>query len=171
MSIKQGLFWVCVLIIGMEMLYGFYWGLPNIAIRLGLLPDTILREHHELIPTLSWFQELLFFSHMILNVMAFAAILYRWVACIPLFALAFILDRIDWVILTMNPVASVRNANGEDWTAVMAQIGGFGLMGVLSLITLGLMAVLLNARVLHNSAPAGLEGLIRRSRPAPLLRN
>ena len=148
------LFWTCVVLVALETAYGFYWGAPNIAIRMGLIPDDIMPGLHELIPTLNWVQETLFFAHILFNTGALVTLLYRWALCIPLFALAFLLDRIDWIILGMNPIASVRNENGENWTAVISQFGGFGLMGWLQLVSLLGLFMLLQYRTLAYTVPS-----------------
>jgi hypothetical protein len=156
------IFWLCVVLVTVETLYGFYWAVPNIGVRLGIWPREIDQGLYELIPTLSKLQETLFFSHVVLNVLALAALLRRWAGCIALFVTAFLLDRIDWIMLGLNPIASFQNDTGVAFTHLITLFAGIGLMAILQIGTIGLMTVMLQNGQLTTTLPPELARLFRR---------
>lgn len=139
------MFWLCVALVAAETVYGVYWGLPNIGIRLGIWPWDFHPGLRELIPTLSLGQEIAFFTHVVLNIVALAALLKRSALCLPAFLIAFILDRLDWIVLGLNPLSTVRNDTDGDFTAFISAFGGIGLMAILQLLTITLMAFMLQS--------------------------
>ncbi len=90
--------------IGIEFLWGVIWSLPNIAIRLDLWPFEFDLGYRALIPTLSFGQEFTYFSGVLLTGLAFALILRKSAMALPVFFLAFLLDRTDWIVMTLNPL-------------------------------------------------------------------
>jgi hypothetical protein len=106
-------------------------------------------------------KKLPFFSHVLLNILALVALLRRWVGCIPIFITAFILDRLDWIVLGLNPLSFAPNQSDFIWTDFVSQFGGIGLMAILQLCTISLMAVLLQSELLTSSLSGGLRTKIR----------
>ena len=143
MAINRFFYWLCFAFMSFEIVYGFYWAIPNIGIRLGLWPTSWHGGLAELIETLSFWQEAAFFGHIALNVIALIAFLNRSVACIPVFVVAFILDRIDWIILGLNPASFGVTDPGGDWVQFISDFGGIGLTAMLQMTSIALMASLL----------------------------
>lgn len=143
MILKRLMYWFCVLFVAVATFYGFFWAIPNIAVRLGVWPRDIYPSLYEIIPTLSFGQEAVFFSHVVLNAVALYMLLRHWRLCIPVFIISFILSRIDWILLGMNPLSYIRNQSVDDIISFIANFGGIGLMGLLQLLAIILMALML----------------------------
>ena len=141
MPINRFFYWLCIMLVILEILYGIYWAVPNIGIRLGLWPADWNTGLAALIETLSFWQEAAFFSHIVLNGIALQALLNRSVACIPAFGVAFILDRMDWIILGLNP--NSLNLAESSLDKCIYAFGGSGLMAMLQMMSIALMASLL----------------------------
>lgn len=141
MPINRFFYWLCIMLVILEILYGIYWAVPNIGIRLGLWPADWNTGLAALIETLSFWQEAAFFSHIVLNGIALQALFNRSVACIPAFGVAFILDRIDWIILGLNP--NSLNLAESSLDKFIYAFEGIGLMAMLQMMSIALMASLL----------------------------
>ena len=156
MIAQRAPYWICLALVGFETLYGFYWTIPDIGVRLGVWPRNIHPGLYDVIPTLSWWQEFAFFSHVVVSALAFAALWLRWGACFPIFMAAFILDRIDWLAMGLNQNAAIRTMVEGGWMSVMAYFGGFGVTGYLQCISLILMIYLLQTGEITMKLPAAL---------------
>lgn len=141
MPVNRFFYWLCIILVSFEILYGIYWAVPNIGIRLGLWPAAWNTGLAALIETLSFWQEAGFFSHIVLNGIALLALLNRSVACIPAFVVAFILDRIDWIILGLNPAS--HGVVDPGWVEFISGFGSIGLTAMLQMTAIALMASLL----------------------------
>ena len=137
------MYWLCVLFVAVETIYGFFWAIPNIAVRLGVWPREIYPSLYEIIPTLSFGQEAVFFLHVVLNAVALVMLLRHWRLAIPVFVAAFVLGRIDWILLGLNPLSYIRNQSVDDVISFIANFGGIGLMGILQLLAIILMGMML----------------------------
>lgn len=84
------LYWLCIVLVAAETLYGLFWGELNIGIRMGWWTLDYPPGLHTLIPTLSFWQEAAFFTHIVLNGLALALLIKRSTLCLPAFILAFI---------------------------------------------------------------------------------
>lgn len=136
------LYWLCIVLVAAETLYGLFWGELNIGIRMGWWTLDYPPGLHTLIPTLSFWQEAAFFTHIVLNGLALALLIKRSTLCLPAFILAFILDRMDWIVMGFNPVANVRNDTDHDITAFISSFGEIGLMAIVQLLTIAAMGFL-----------------------------
>lgn len=90
--------------IGCEFAWGVIWSVPNIALRLGLWPFEFDMGYRSLLPTLSFGQEALFFSGVALAGTALILLLKRSAIALPVFLIALLLDRADWIVMTLNPL-------------------------------------------------------------------
>ncbi|WP_300529101.1 hypothetical protein [Maricaulis sp.] len=140
MLINRIFYWLCFALVGFEILYGFYWAIPNIGLRLGIWPEAMNPGLAELIATLNFWQEAAFFGHIGLNIIALIALSNRSAACIPAFIVAFLLDRIDWIILGLNPASFGVTSPAEDWVQFISSFGGIGLTAMLQMLCIALMA-------------------------------
>ncbi len=160
--IRRATYWLCVVLVGVEVFYGLYWAFIDIAIRADLWPMHLHLSFRQLIPSLTWWQEALFFLDVTLKTLALIALLWRWWACVPLFITAFILDRIDWILLGLNPVAGGGTGSWGDWTDIVSNFGGIGLMAYLQIFAIGLLLAMLQTDQLSRRLPKPLARLLNR---------
>jgi|GEM_PF-1721717 len=94
----------------LQTLYGLYWAGHDLSARLGLWPDPV--QAAEFVATLGLVQETLFFSHVILNVVALILARRHSRFALPVFVLSFLADRTDWVLMSDNTLFNTL----FDWT-------------------------------------------------------
>ena len=83
-----------------QVAYGGYWAVHDISARLGLWSDA--DQASAFVSSLGLVQEILFFSHVGMNVVVLVlALQKRWWA-LPAFIVSFLLDRSEWVIMSGN---------------------------------------------------------------------
>lgn len=92
-------------LLAVQVAYAGFWAAHDISARLGLWADPVQAE--AFILSLSLTQEILFFSHVILNVIALVLVLLRRGIALPVFILSFACDRIEWVIMGSNNLFSM----------------------------------------------------------------
>ena len=97
---QNTIFTLAVTLMVIQVAYGVYWAGHDLSARLGLWPNEQLAE--EFLNSLTFSQEAFFFSHVILNFVVLGLLLRRSRYTLPLFILSFILDRIEWVLMTDN---------------------------------------------------------------------
>ena len=87
-----------IFLLALQALYGLYWAWHDISARLGLWQDEEIAR--EFLSSLTFTQELFFFSHVALNVVALILLIRRSRMVLPVFVVSFLFDRIDWVMMT-----------------------------------------------------------------------
>lgn len=96
-----------------QVVYGAYWALHDISARLGLWGDAA--QAKAFVGSLGLVQEILFFSHVGMNVVVLVlALQKRWWA-LPAFVVSFLLDRSEWVIMSGNALFSSM-VSVDAWT-------------------------------------------------------
>ncbi|WP_203293342.1 hypothetical protein [Maricaulis parjimensis] len=91
---------VLIGLVVIQVLYGLFWALHDISARLGLWPDKL--QAIEFVNSLGLVQEILFFSHVVMNGVTLMLVLLRWRLALPVFILSFILDRGEWILMSGN---------------------------------------------------------------------
>jgi hypothetical protein len=86
--------------IGIETIYSFGWALQDIGVRTGLWWDDPAGE--AFIATLTVWHETAFFTHVVLNFVAWWLLWRRFGAALPVYILAFACGKIDWIFLAFN---------------------------------------------------------------------
>lgn len=95
-------------LVAIQVIYAGYWALHDISARLGLWTD--IDTARTFVSSLTLTQEVLFFSHVFMNVVTFILVWkMRWWA-LPVFILSFVLDRAEWVMMAGNTVFSIMVA-------------------------------------------------------------
>lgn len=95
-------------LVAIQVIYAGYWALHDISARLGLWAD--IDTARTFVSSLTLTQEVLFFSHVFMNVVTFILVWkMRWWA-LPVFILSFVLDRAEWVMMAGNTVFSIMVA-------------------------------------------------------------
>jgi len=119
---RSGLPYLALLsLVAIQVIYAGYWALHDISARLGLWADTDAAR--TFVSSLTVTQEVLFFSHVIMNgVVLFLVWKLRWWA-LPAFILSFVLDRAEWVIMAGNVVFSNMVAV-DAWTVFSFTLQG-----------------------------------------------
>lgn len=130
-TLERGIFWLALLLVAAETLYGAYWAGIDVGLRLGIIPHSAAPDWAAILPTLTWMQEFVFFSHVVLNMLALAALALRWVGCLPLYIVSIIFDRLDWIILGMNPLTFTEIDWAEDMLVAFMHFGGLALMAMM----------------------------------------
>lgn len=93
-------YWILIGLVLVQVAYAGFWAAHDISARLGLWPEPA--EAQAFIASLTLTQEILFFSHVILNVVVLALVWRHSRLALPVYVLSFILDRGDWVIMGGN---------------------------------------------------------------------
>ena len=111
---RSGLPYLALLsLVAIQVIYAGYWAVHDISARMGLWADTDAAR--TFVSSLTVTQEVLFFSHVILNAVVLGLVWkQRWWA-LPAFILSFVLDRAEWVMMTGNVVFSNMVAV-DSWT-------------------------------------------------------
>lgn len=106
---RSGLPYLALLsLVAIQVIYAGYWALHDISARLGLWAD--IDTARTFVSSLTLTQEVLFFSHVFMNVVTFILVWkMRWWA-LPVFILSFVLDRAEWVMMAGNTVFSIMVA-------------------------------------------------------------
>jgi hypothetical protein len=91
-----------IVLMVLQVLYGFAWAAHDLAIRFGLWPGAGLEADY--IASLTVLQETFFFAHVALNPIALVLLLRRNWLVLPVFAVSFVLDRLDWILMAGNTV-------------------------------------------------------------------
>ena len=108
-------------LLAVQVAYAGYWAAHDISARLGLWGDPVQAE--AFILSLSLTQEVLFFSHVILNVIVLVMVLFRSGLALPTFILSFACDRIEWVIMGSNNLFSMM-VDVDSWALVSFTLQG-----------------------------------------------
>ncbi|WP_143743035.1 hypothetical protein [Maricaulis maris] len=106
-------YYILIGLLSVQVAYGGYWAINDISARIGLWPDAALAA--AFVQSLTLTQEVLFFSHVVMNLVTLVLVLRgkRW--ALPAFVLSFVLDRAEWVIMGSNNLFSTM-VNVDAWT-------------------------------------------------------
>lgn len=134
MTIKTNQVYYQVLIglMGLATVNSLFWAGHDVSARLGLWPNAEAAERF--VASLGVIQEVAFFSHVVMNIVALAlALKKKWYALLA-FLLAFVLGRMDWLML-------IGNQHWEAAADLSANMGSLPLL-VVEGVVIGLLFVL-----------------------------
>ncbi len=100
----DGMHRTLLILVAVQVAYGAYWALHDLSARLGLWPDA--EQAADFVQSLGLIQEVLFFSHVVMNGVTLILVLLRWRLALPVFILSFMLDRGEWILMSGNTVFS-----------------------------------------------------------------
>jgi len=92
-----------LLVLTYETVWGLGWAILDIAVRMGVWPEGLFGfEAESFIASVTFWQEVAFFSGVIANVVSLVLFLRlsRWT--LPVFGFAVVMDKIDWFMLADN---------------------------------------------------------------------
>ena len=105
MNYRDTPFFILTGLLSVQVAYGLYWAGHDISARLGLW------ENQEMaiafVQSLTTTQEVFFFSHVILNILALGLTLAGRHWALPVFILSFVCDRAVWIIMGSNNLFSI----------------------------------------------------------------
>ena len=93
-----------LILVAVQVVYGAFWALHDLSARLGWWPDP--EQAADFVQSLGLVQEILFFSHVVMNAVTMALVLLRWRLALPAFVLSFMLDRGEWILMSSNTLFS-----------------------------------------------------------------
>lgn len=93
-----------IVLVTIQVLYGLFWAGHDVSARLGLWPDA--EQAVDFVRSLGLIQEILFFSHVVMNGVTLVLVLLRWRLALPVFILSFMLDRGEWILMSGNTLFS-----------------------------------------------------------------
>ena len=70
-----------IVLVTIQVLYGLFWAGHDVSARLGLWPDA--EQAVDFVRSLGLIQEILFFSHVVMNGVTLVLVLLRWRLALP----------------------------------------------------------------------------------------
>ncbi|MAC90150.1 MAG: hypothetical protein CMF73_12615 [Maricaulis sp.] len=98
-------FYILIGLLSVQVAYGLYWAGYDVSARLDLWENQALAT--AFVHSLTMTQEVFFFSHVALNMVALGLTLAGRHWALPVFILSFVCDRADWVIMGSNNLFSI----------------------------------------------------------------